>query len=300
MSDLSDLAFFARLVQCGSLSAAARTLGVTPPAISRRLAALEQRLGVRLLHRTTRTLALTEEGERYLGRGQRILDDLAELENDVSGGSLAPRGLLRVNATLGFGRRHIAPLISGFIHAFPQTEVQLQLTDRLPALTSGAFDVSIRVGEPPDTRLVSRHLLNNIRLLCAAPDYLARHPLIEQPADLTRHQCIVIRENEDVFGNWQLYSGQRQTMVKVSGALSTNDGETAVNWGLAGHGVMLRSCWDITPYLQTGQLVRILPDWQGAPADIWALYPRLRQPSARVRAFIDFLSQHLSGATAQA
>lgn len=295
MNDLSDLDFFARLMQCDSLSAAAQMLGVTPPAVSRRLAAVEKRLGVCLLTRTTRTLALTPEGARYLSQGQRILDALAELESALTGAQFEPQGILRVNATLGFGRRHIAPAVSAFVRAYPKVEVQLQLTDRGPALTGGVFDVSIRFGEPPDSRLRSRKIVTNHRVLCAAPTYLERHPAIESPRDLGQQCCIVVRENEDVYGRWQLFSGDRQQTVKVSGALSTNDGETAVNWGLEGHGVILRSMWDIAPHLQSGRLRRVLPSWQGAPADIWALYAQQSPLSAKVRVFVDFLVQYFAG-----
>jgi DNA-binding transcriptional LysR family regulator len=294
MDDLSDLAFFARLMQCGSLTATAQELGVSPPAVSRRLTALEKRLGVRLLNRTTRSLALTNEGERYLGRGQRILDDLAELERELTDSRTEPQGLLRVNATLAFGRRHIGPAVSAFIRRYPKTQVQLQLSDRMPALTDGAFDVSIRFGNPPDTRLVARKIVSNYRVLCAAPSYLDTHPPISLPRDLSRHDCLVVRENQDAYGSWQLHAGNRQETVKVGGPLSANDGETVVNWCLAGHGIALRSVWDVTPYLQSGRLRRVLPEWQGAPADIWALYPPPLNLSAKVRVFVEFLADYFA------
>ena len=297
MSDVSDLAFFARLMQCGSLSATAQELGVTPPSVSRRLSALEQRLGVRLLNRTTRTLALTHEGERYLDKGRHILSELAELERELAGSQSAPQGLLRVNATLGFGRRHIAPAVSAFVRAYPKTEVQLQLSDRMPVLTAGAFDVSIRFGEPPEARLVARKIVANRRILCAAPAYLAAHPPIVTPRDLSRHACIVVRENHDAYGHWQIHAGQRQETVKVGGPLATNDGETAVNWGLDGHGILLRSLWDVAPCLQSGRLCQVLPDWLGAPADIWALYPPRLEQSTRVRVFVGFLTDYFARST---
>lgn len=298
MNDLSDLDFFARLMQCDTLTAAAQVFGVTPPAVSRRLALVEKRLGVRLLNRTTRTLALTPEGARYLSQGRRILEALAELESALTGAQFEPQGMLRVNATLGFGRRHIAPAVSAFVRAYPKVEVQLQLTDRGPALTGGAFDVSIRFGEPPDSRLLSRKIVANHRVLCAAPAYLDQRPAIESPRDLCQQSCIVVRENDEAYGRWQLFSGDRQQTIKVSGPLSTNDGEAAVNWGLEGHGVILRSMWDIASHLQSGRLRRVLPSWQGAPADIWALYALQSPLSAKVRVFVDFLVQYFAGAWA--
>ena len=294
MDPIADLAFFCRLMQCGSLTATAQQLGITPPAVSRRLAALERRLGVRLLNRTTRSLALTPEGERYLARGQPLLAELAELEGELMAASGAPQGLLRVNATLGFGRRHIAPLVSAFVRRYPQVEVQLHLSDRMPALSEGSFDVSIRFGPPPDARIHARRIAANRRILCASPLYLAQHPAPQHPADLRQHQCIVVRENDDTWGNWVLHSGSQVQTVKVAGALSSNDGETAVNWVLDGHGVLLRSLWDVTPYLHSGRLQRVLPEWHGAPADIWALYPQRLGLSAKVRCFVDFLGEHFA------
>lgn len=297
MNEVSDLAFFVRLVQCGSLAATAQELGVTPPAVSRRLAALERRLGVRLLNRTTRSLGATPEGERYLEQARRILDDIGELERELAGSRSEPQGLLRVNASFGFGRRLIAPLVSDFVRRHPKVEIQLQLTDRIPPLTDAAFDVSIRFGRPPDSRLYARRLLTNHRVLCAAPAYLDAHAPIETPKDLARHACIVIRENEAAYGSWQLFAAdddKRRETVKVGGALSSNDGETAVKWALEGHGVLLRSLWDIAGELAAGRLRRVLPGWQSAPADVYALYPERMHLSAKVRAFVDFLGERIS------
>lgn len=296
MNEVSDLAFFVRLVQCGSLAATAQELGVTPPAVSRRLAALERRLGVRLLNRTTRSLGATPEGERYLEQARRILDDIGELERELAGSRSEPQGLLRVNTSFGFGRRLIAPLVSDFVRRHPKVEIQLQLTDRIPPLTDAAFDVSIRFGRPPDSRLYARRLLTNHRVLCAAPAYLDAHAPIETPKDLARHACIVIRENEAAYGSWQLFADddKRRETVKVGGALSSNDGETAVKWALAGHGVLLRSLWDIAGELAAGRLRRVLPGWQSAPADVYALYPERMHLSAKVRAFVDFLGERIS------
>lgn len=301
MNDVSDLGFFVRLVDCGSLAATAQELGVTPPAVSRRLAALETRLGVRLLNRTTRSLAITPEGERYLLQARRIIDDIATLERELTGSRAEPQGLLRVDASFGFGRQHIAPLVSAFVQRYPKVDVQLQLTDRMPALTEAAFDVSIRFGEPPDSRLIARRLLSNHRVLCAAPAYLDSHPAITTPKDLAGHACLVIRENDEAYGSWQLFAsdGKRgkegSVRVKVAGPLATNDGETAVRWALAGHGIVLRSLWDIAPELAAGRLRRVLPDWQSAPADIYALYPERLQLSAKLRVFVDFLAAGLVG-----
>ena len=290
MADTSDLRFFCLLARQPSLAAAAQVIGVTPPAVSRRLAALENRLGVRLLNRTTRRLSLTPEGERYLDDGEQILRDIEGLERSLSASREIPRGLLRINATFGFGRRHLAPLVSAFAKRWPEIELMLQLTDRPLDLTEHAMDIGIRFGAPPDARVLARKIAANRRLLCASPAYLAEHGQPATPRDLQDHACIVIRENNAAFNNWQLSDGKTQTMVKVNGPLSTNHGEIAVDWALAGHGIVLRSEWDVAGYLRDGQLLRVLPPWVGNSADIHAIYPQRHHLSAKVRVFIDFLA----------
>lgn len=289
----SDLAFFVLLVKRGSLAGAAQQLGVTPSAASKRLAALEARLGVRLLNRTTRRLSVTPEGESYLAQGGRILAELEELEQGLGGSRVAPRGLLRVNATLGFGRRHIAPLVSDFLQAYPDVEVQLQLTDRAMNLAEEGYDVGILLGDLPDARLNARLLAPNRRLLCASPAYLARHGEPASPRALQQHRCIVIRESESAYGTWHLQSAGRQETVKVRGHAATNDGEAAVSWALQGHGVVLRSEWEVAPLLRSGRLRQVLADWASPPADIYAVYLTRDKLSARVRAFVDFLAERL-------
>ena len=294
MADTTDLGFFTLLARQPSLAAAAQALGVTPPAVSRRLAALEKRLGVRLLNRTTRRLSLTPEGERYLEDGEQILRDIESLERSLAASRATPRGLLRINATFGFGRRHLAPLVSQFAKSWPDVEIVLQLTDRPLDLTEHAMDIGIRFGAPPDARVLARKIASNRRLLCAAPAYLTQHGHPAQPRDLLNHACILIRENSAAFNNWQLTDGKQQTMAKVRGPLSTNHGEIAVDWALAGHGIILRSEWDVAAYLRAGQLVRVLDPWIGNSADIHAIYPQRHHLSATVRVFLDFLAEHFA------
>lgn len=289
MDAFSDLAFFALLMRQGSLAAAAQQLGVTPPAVSKRLAALEQRLGVRLLHRTTRRIGLTPEGETYLVEGARVLGELEALERQVAGARAQPQGLLRVNATLGFGRRRIAPILSAFARAYPQVELQLQLSDRPVNLVEQGFDVQIRFGELPDARLTARLLAHNRRLLCAAPAYLAEAGLPETPRELARHRCIFIRESDETFGSWHLRQGGKLETVKVRGPLSCNDGETALAWALDGHGVLMRSEWELAPLLREGRLRPVLADWALPPADIYVVFPTRSHLSAKTRALVDHL-----------
>ena len=289
----AEMQFFSLLVRSGSLSAAARELQVTTPAVSKRLALLEQHLGVRLLRRTTRRMALTEEGEAYLADARRILAEIEALEGRLRGVAEQPAGLLRVNATLGFGRMHIAPLISGFAREHPGVQVQLQLSASPPPLTQDSFDVCVRFGEPPDARVIARLLAPNRRLLCASPGYLARRGTPRTPADLARHDTIAIRQGDEAYGVWRLRSGKRTETVKVHGPLSSNDGEIAVQWALAGHGIVLRAEWDVARYLKSGRLREVLPNWQTPPADIYAVYPVQVQGAARVKAFVEYLAQHL-------
>ena len=286
MKQLSDLAFFSELVRHESLASAAVAFDVTPPAVSRRLAALEKRLGVRLLHRSTRRVGLSAEGERYLAEGAHILRQIDALEATLRAGQDTPRGLLRVNASLGFGRKHVAGVVSAYQAEFAQVEVILELTDHPIDLIEGGFDLSVRFGEPPDQRLIAQKLASNRRVLCAAPAYLARAGVLESPADLTRHDCLVIRQENHTFNNWPLRNGRQETTVKVHGPVSSNDGEVAVQWALEGKGVLLRSEWDIQQELKTGALVRVLTDWAGAPADIFAVCPYANPMPAKTREFI--------------
>jgi LysR family transcriptional regulator, transcriptional activator for dmlA len=289
-----EMQFFSVLMRCGSLAAAARELQVSPPAVSKRLAALEARLGVTLLHRTTRRLALTHEGETYLASARRILGEIETLERELQGARSEPSGLLRINATLGFGRAHVAPAIAAFARAHPKVDVQLQLSVNPPPLTDDAFDVCVRFGEPPDARVVARLLAPNRRLLCASPAYLQRSGTPRTPHELAGHSIIAIRQGDEAYGLWRLRSGKRVETVRVRGGLSTNDGEIAVNWALAGHGIVLRAEWDVARYLRSGRLRQVLEKWQSPPADIYAVYPARHQSTLRVRAFVDHLAEAFS------
>lgn len=289
MDGLDDLSFFALVVKRGSLAAAAQELGITPPAVSKRLAALEARLRVRLLNRTTRRMSLTPEGEIYLGEGERLVAELEALERRVSGGSVVPQGLLRISATLGFGRKYVTPELSRFARAFPEVEVQMALSDRPVNLVEQAFDLAIRFGEQPDARITARKLADNRRFLCASPAYIAAHGQPAAPRDLHRHSCIVLRESDEIYGSWHFRSGARQETVKVRGQLSTNDGEAALSWALDGHGIVLRSEWDAAPYLRSGRLQLLLPEWSAPPADIYILFPTKSHLQAKTRAMVDFM-----------
>ena len=290
MNALTELEFFSILARAGSLSAAARELDLTPPAVSKRLTQLEARLGVRLLNRTTRHVSMTSEGAVYLNHARRILRDVQEMEQEVLSSRSQPKGLLRVNATLGFGRTHIAPTISAFIRQHPDMEVQLNLSVAPQNIAEGEFDVGIRLGLPPDSNIIARKIMPNRRFISASPLYLKKHPAPQTPSDLAKHNCIVLRQDETSCGIWRFKHGETTDTAKVKGSLSSNDGEVVMNWALEGHGILMRAEWDIAKYLRSGRLVRLLEDYELPPADIYAVYPERHYLSTKVRVFIDFIT----------
>ncbi|QVQ25568.1 LysR family transcriptional regulator [Achromobacter deleyi] len=285
----SELQFFVLVARLGSLSAAARQLDLTPPAATKRLALMERRLGVRLVNRNTRSISLTNEGETYLTYATRILADLREMEDAVSSSGAEPRGLIRVNATLGFGRTAIAPLVSDFARRYPQVEVELEVTDRPVDLVEGGFDLAIRFGELPDKRLSARRVMTNRRFLCASPHYLKAFGTPAALADLANHRCIIHRQNDEAHGVWRFTHAGRAEVVKVTGGLSSNDGDIVLGWALDGHGILVRSEWDLAKYLESGRLRVVLPEFTLPSADLFVYYPQRRNQTARTRAFIDFL-----------
>ncbi|NPT61564.1 LysR family transcriptional regulator [Paraburkholderia elongata] len=288
----SDFEFFILLAKLKSLSGAARALDLTPPAATKRLGLIEQRLGARLVNRTTRSVSLTPEGETYLRYATQIVGQVRQMEDEISGARSDPHGLLRVNATLGFGRTTIAPLVSEFAKRFPNVEIQFEVTDRPIDLVGEAFDMAIRFGTLPDSRLSARRIMSNRRFLCASPKYLERFGTPERIEDLVRHRCIIHRQNDDAYGVWKYIQGDHTEALKVIGALSSNDGDIVLRWALDGHGILIRSEWDLAKYVQSGRLRLVLPDTLLPSADLFVYYPSQRNQTARARAFIDFLIDH--------
>lgn len=293
-ANFSELEFFVLLNRLGSLSAAARALDITPPAATMRLAAMEKRIGARLLNRSTRKISLTPEGELYLQHASRLIDELRELDEIVSGNGSAPRGLLRVNAPLGFGRTVIAPLVSVFTARHPEVEVLLEVTDRPVDLIDKGFDLAVRFGDLPDNRINARRIMSNRRFLCASPAYLDTYGTPTKLADLARHRCIVHRQNDDAYGVWRFLVDGRTEIVKVHGALSSNDGDIVQGWALDGQGIVIRSEWDVIKHLKSGRLRRVLPAFTLPSADLYAYYPSKKNLPARVRAFINILVEQLA------
>ena len=293
-ASFAELEFFVLLNRLGSLSAAARSLNITPPAATMRLASMEKRIGARLLNRSTRKISLTPEGELYLQQASRLIEELRELDEIVSGNRRNPRGLLRVNVPLGFGRTVIAPLVSTFAAQFPDVEVQLEVTDRPIDLIAKGFDLAVRFGELPDNRLNARRVMSNRRFICASPTYLEKFGTPKSIADLAKHRCIIHRQNDDAYGVWKFLIDGRSEIVKVHGALSSNDGDIVQGWALDGQGIVIRSEWDVSKYLESGRLRQILPDFALPSADLYAYYPSKQNLPARVRAFINFLVERFA------
>ena len=289
MTGQSDMQFFAVVAQRNSLAEAALELGLTASAVSRRLARIEDRLGVRLLNRTTRRLSLTSEGEAYLSAAFDITNRIVAAEQAISSARGEPQGLLRINATFQFGREHVAPAISEFALQHPNVKVQLVLTDAPLNIIEEGFDLQIRFGEPTATRQVMGRLLRNRRVLIASPGYLARHGTPRRLPDLAHHSCIVLRQEHAAYDLWKFGT---EDSVRVAGGLSTNDGEIAVSWVLAGHGIMMRSEWDIAHHVRAGRLSVVLPRHYSR-ADVMAVYPERLNLAAKVRMFIDLLRDRL-------
>ncbi|MBV8247920.1 MAG: LysR family transcriptional regulator [Comamonas sp.] len=288
-----DLRVFLCVVRRASFAAAAQELGASPAYVSKRLRLLEEELGVKLLHRTTRRVTVTEDGERVFHWAQRILDDIDHLVQEVSTAAGEVRGLLRVSSSFGFGRNVVAPAMSQLVAQHPGLQVRLEVFDRLVDVAAEGIDLDVRVGDEIAPHLIARRLAANHRVLCAAPAYLARKGQPRSIDELCAHDCLVIKERDHPFGVWKLRAGAEERTLKVTGPLSANNGEMAAQWALDGHGVVLRSIWDVQADLDAGRLVQLLPAWT-QEANIWAVYPGRLGRSAKVRVAVEFLQAHFA------
>lgn len=287
MDHLGDLDIFARVVTAKGMSAAGRELGLSPAVISKRIRRLEEVLGVRLLQRTTRQIALTEAGQGFYARVVSILASVEDAQAWVSSGAAAARGLLRVSAPTSFGRMHVAPHLGPFLDAHPGVRIDLVLSDSFVDLVAGGFDLAIRIGELPDSSLVAKRLAPNHRVLCASPAYLARHGTPETLPDLARH--VLLAHNTD---HWRLEGPSGIETVRVDGRLRTNSSEVVREAALAGIGIALRSTWDVGPDLKAGRLIHVLPEWSGGRRiAVHAVYPSRRHLEQKVRVFIGHLTE---------
>lgn len=294
MIESADLAFFRLLASAPSLVAASRQLGITPSAVTQRLQALERRAGVRLLHRTGRTLALTEEGLLLVDRADAILGALGDLTEQLQERRREVTGRLRIIGPMGFGRSHLAPLVARFAHDHPAVTAELHLSDRLGPIPEGNWDIAIHIGELRDSTLVAQRIAPNDRICCAAPSLLARLGTPSTPADLDRWPCIAIRENDEDTTLWRFRGVHGMTAVRIEPALATNDGEVAREWALAGLGAVIRSEWSVAADLRAGRLVPVLPAFPVPSADVMALVASRTGRSARTLAFLSALRQALT------
>ncbi len=284
---------FSKVVEAGSLSAAARELGVSTAVVSRTLAALEARLGVRLVNRTTRSLHLTDEGASYYETSQRILAEIDEADAAVTSRRIEPQGVLKVALPASFGHQHIAPLIPRFAQRYPKVELALSLSDRSLDLIEQGFDLAVRIAELKDSSLAARKLAPNRRVVCASPAYLRAHGEPKTPQDLAKHNCLVASWEHGFAMAWEYKSpvGKRGT-VRVTGRYACDNWEVLRDWAVAGLGVALKSTWDVRKQLEEGALIPLLPGYDfGTDVGIYAVYPHRRHLPAKTRAFIDFLAE---------
>lgn len=288
MDHFKQIATFVEAVARGSVSAAARAEGIAPAMIGRRLDALEQRLGVKLLQRTTRKLVLTNEGAAFLEDCQRILAELAEAENAVAERGVKASGHLLISAPAGFGRQHVAPLLPSFLAEHREVTAALDLNDRVVDLIGEGVDVAIRIASLQDSNLVSVKLADNQRVLVASPAYLKRHGTPASLADLARHNCLTISGDGSQRG-WTFVDDGRTVTLKLSGVMSCNDGEVLHDWALAGKGLAWRSMWEVGADIEAGRLLTVL-DGHAAPGnDIYAVFAQRRHLPLRIRALVNFL-----------
>ena len=295
VSGVDELQFFAVVAANETLTAASRELGCSLPVVSKRLAAMERRMGVKLVHRGTRKLVLTSEG-MVLAQGiGPILADVQRLEDEVAGESADLRGSLVVESTLGLGRAHVGPLLGEFAARHPHLDVQLTTTPLPLSPHRREFDVAIHVGPVPDSTLRMRRVAESKRIVCASPEYVDLHGAPADVGDLAEHNCIVLRENYGDFALWRFGQGADEYRVRVEGSLSSNDGDIVTAWALEGRGLIMRSTWQVAPLLAEGRLVQVLADVPTPSADVYALHAEASHVPARVTTFLDFLVQELPG-----
>jgi DNA-binding transcriptional LysR family regulator len=296
----TDLELLLHIADGGSLAAAARRLDRAPPGISKALAALESRLGARLLHRTTRRLQFTAEGEAVLAQARDIVAGFERLDEaldlSINGPRDTARGRLRVASSPGFGRVWLAPALATLQAEHPGLAIDLQLADHLPDLAAGRFDAAVWLWTPTRGSWLTRRLARNRRVVVAAPAYLRRHGTPQTPDDLAAHRCLVVRENDEPATVWRLSPlarrGAQPVAVRVGGPLASNHGEVVRDWALAGHGLMLRSLWDVAAPLARGELVQVLPGWAMLDADVHLVLPP-RPPGLALPRRVQLLQQHL-------
>ncbi|MCE8012436.1 LysR family transcriptional regulator [Halomonas daqingensis] len=289
----SDFEFFIYLCQAGSISQAARELDITPAAASKRLSSIEKAVGCQLLSRSTRSMSLTHNGRIYLDYARKVTTTIEDMNKLLRQQSDEAEGLIRINAPFGFGRRYVSRFVADFIEENPKVECQLHLSDHPLNLIANSFDIGIRFGTLPDSGLHARKIASHQRFVCASPSYLSAHGEPRHPHELSSHNCIVLRQNEDTYGNWRFSKEDQVCHVRVRGNLSSNDGESVLSWALRGQGIAIRAEWDVYYHLKDGSLRRILDEYELPNADIYAVYPYSQNLPARIRLLIDYFAERM-------
>ena len=287
---LEDLRLFCVVARNRSFAETARELGISKAVVSKRMALLEAAVQEKLFHRTTRNVSLTAQGEIVHQWAQRIREDIDLMGEAISREKAAPSGLLRICSSTGFGRSRLAPALSELARQFPQLEIQVELFDRPVDLVEEGFQLDIRLGHVHEGNVIKRRIARNRRVLCAAPAYLAQYGTPQTLADLQNHRCIPIRERDQDFGRWELHGPAGVAAIRVSGPLSANNGEIVRQWAIDGHGIILRSTWDVSREIGSGLLVPVLPAYY-QQADVWAVYPSRLSVSAKVKVCVEFLEE---------
>jgi DNA-binding transcriptional LysR family regulator len=291
MDRLKQIETFVAVSTKGSLTAAALAEGVAPAVVGRRIDALEERLGVKLLLRTTRRLTLTHEGAAFLEDCQRLLTDIGNAEASVSAGGVKASGHLRVTGPAGFGRRHVAPLVPDFLAEHPDLSLSLNLSDRVVDIVNEGFDCAIRVGDLPDSSLVSVRLADNRRLCVAAPSYLARAGPPSAPGELLRHQCLALSSDASQSRGWAFQVNGELTHLRPGGRLDCSDGQVLRDWCLQGLGVAWRSTWEVQADIDAGRLLVLLEDFAAPPNGIYAVFTQRKHLPMRVRLWVEHVKR---------
>jgi DNA-binding transcriptional LysR family regulator len=291
---IGDIELFCAVVEAGGISAAARHLDSSPPAVSRRLSTLESRLGVQLAERSARRFRLTDEGRLYYEHGRGILAALRDAEAEVSARGETARGLLKVGAPMEFGRRRVAPLLAQFAAQHPQLEAHLVLSDAGLEVGQDAIDVALRVDRPDDLAIITRKIAATRRVLCAAPSYLAARGMPKTPADLAGHECLRLARRHRLHDRWRYHAESGLEEIKVGGHLSSNSGDALHGWALEGRGFSLEAYWDVAEDLQQGRLVECLADCRWDGIELFATFPPGQPVPPRIRLFVDFMVSKLA------
>ena len=295
MDRLLSMAVFKRVVDAGSFAGAARHFGMSPEMAGNHVKALEAHLGVRLLNRTTRRMHLTEAGAAYHARCAHILSEIEEAEAEAGVQQAAPSGLLRITGPLTFGEQHLGPAISDYLARYPSVSVEVFLSDRHVNLIDEGFDLAVRIGEPPDSTLITRRLATAQLVLCAAPTYLERRGRPEEPSDLSRHACLVYADLKSPR-TWRFTAPDgRVETVQIAGPFSSNNPQLIVSLAVVGHGLILWPSFAVGADILAGRLIPLLTTWRSRELTIRALYPHRSLLSAKVRTFVDFLAERFAG-----